>query len=290
MSKQIHIPEEIKFMIESFERAKAIEQDAKELAELVKAKKIKEDSETQLRELLEKVEHLIPAFIFPYLIPSFESDLNIEWWKRMLVFHVPGLAPIAMFFTGIIRDDEKPKVDSWCVAGVADLDWDEDIDLCRTAGFSFSTIDKVDADISNIYELLWVAKKSFEDKEVRQIELDQAIVRYHKRIEKQEKEKAHQVSEEQALFDAIKNDPIAIHMLKAFILLRDERSAFEQRLEEMGEEMYSIENHYSRKAADLRRQADEAERRASEKESNLRSLQNDLDDTEEKLKKAQRGW
>jgi hypothetical protein len=54
--------------------------------------------------------------------------------------------------------------------------------------------------------------------------------------------------------------------------------------------MYSMEEHWSRTAANLRRQADEAEHRAADEKSRLES---ELYDTEEKLKKAERqnrGW
>jgi hypothetical protein len=95
------------------------------------------------------------------------------------------------------------------------------------------------------------------------------------------------VAEETALFNAIKDDPIAIHMLKAFVLLCDERNAFEQRINEMDEFMFGIEERWSRRAADLRRQAEDIERRAQDEQYRLQS---DLDDAESKLKKAQRGW
>jgi hypothetical protein len=103
----------------------------------------------------------------------------------------------------------------------------------------------------------------------------------------QEAKERQEQAEEAALFDAIKNDPIAIHMLKAFVLLRDERNNFEQRLENADEAIYSIENRWSRRAEELRRQADDAERRA---EDDRRRLQDDLDDAEAKIKKANRGW
>ena len=76
-------------------------------------------------------------------------------------------------------------------------------------------------------------------------------------------------------------------MLKAFVFLRDERSTFEQRLQDADETMSSIENRWSNRAEELRRQADDADRRA---EDERRRLQDDLDDAEAKLKKAERGW
>jgi hypothetical protein len=101
---------------------------------------------------------------------------------------------------------------------------------------------------------------------------------------------AQEKAEELALFDAIKEDAVALNMLKAFVLLRDERSHFEQRLSDADETMYSMENRWSRRAAELRNQAEDAERRAQDEKSRLQS---DLDDAEDKLKKAERaarGW
>jgi len=55
----------------------------------------------------------------------------------------------------------------------------------------------------------------------------------------------------------------------------------------MSDEMYGMEDRWSRKAADLRRQADEYQRHAEDEKSRLQS---DLDDAESKLKNAKRGW
>lgn len=98
-------------------------------------------------------------------------------------------------------------------------------------------------------------------------------------------------TEEQALLDAIKDDPILVQLIKTFILVREERSRFESRIYEADETMYSMEERWSRRAADLRRQADDAQRRADDEKYRLQS---DLDDAEEQLKKAkqqaQHGW
>jgi hypothetical protein len=111
---------------------------------------------------------------------------------------------------------------------------------------------------------------------------------YGERVAEQfEAERQRQKSEEQALFDAIKSDAIAVNLLKAFVLLRDERSHFETRLQEADETMYSIEDRWTRKATELRRQADEFQRRAEDERHRLES---DLDDAEAKLKKVERGW
>lgn len=288
---QINTLQEILALISIAEEEQATQQEQNEADALAEAEKATEALVEQAKQLFEKVKHLIPDVILPYLlvdgrVPG-HGDSN--WWEKSLEFHIPGLAPIAMFFAGVIREDEQPKLSYWLVAGVCDLDWDQKTDICKTAGFSFESefSYKAKAGETNLRQVLLAAKIAFENKEDRQIELDQSIVRHHKRMEKREQEEARVISEEQALFEVIKNDPIAIHMLKAFILLRDERSAFEQRLEEMGEEMYGMENRWSRKAEELRHQAEYAERRARDEQSRLQS---DLDDAEAKLKKAERGW
>jgi hypothetical protein len=287
---QRNTPQEIIALIQCAEEEEEKQQAEAEALETTKAVEVRKEREAETTLLLDKVKHLIPDVLFPYLVFGERTGgRNEAWYEKTLEFQVPGLAPIAMVFTGVIRDDEEPKLAHWIVAGVSESDWDEDADLCKKAVFSLDNnhADGAPAKETNIRKVLWVAKKSFEDKESRQIELDQAIVRKHKRNEMRAQKEAKKISEEQALFDAIKNDPVAVHMLKAFILLRDERSAFEQRLEEMGDEMYGMENRWSYKAAELRRQADDAQRRANDE---LRRLENDLDDAESKLKKVQRGW
>jgi hypothetical protein len=100
-------------------------------------------------------------------------------------------------------------------------------------------------------------------------------------------QEARDEREELYTFAVLKNDAVALHLVKAFLLIQNERSHFEQRLQDADETLYSIEERWSRRAAELRNQADEADRRAADERSRL---QDDLDDAEKKLKKAQRGW
>jgi hypothetical protein len=287
--KPISTPQEIIALIEDAEEERAKKNEEAKALEIAKADEVRKEREAETSLLLDKVGYLIPDVIFPYLMFDKRTGHEPNWWERSLEFQIPGLAPIAMVFTGVIRGDEEPKLSHWSVAGVVDLDWDEDTDICKSAGFSFrgNVSSTAKADSTNIRQVLWAAKKVFEEKEDRQIQLDQSIARCHKRKQEQAEEALRQASEEKALFDAIKNDPIAVHMLKAFVLLRDERSAFEQCIEEMGDEMYGMEDRWSRKASDLRRQAEDAQRRADD---DRRRLESDLDDAEAKLKKAQQGW
>lgn len=283
------IPQEVLELIQAAEEEQAQQLAAAEYKQAAEKQERFEKNAKEISDLLERVGHLIPDVLFPYLQLEgvSPSDYQVAWYERVLEFNVPGLAPIAMIFS--INKDEEAVFESWMVAGVDTFEWDSETDLYKKAGFSFreGRYERKKADKTNLKQVLWAAKDCAKEKEERQIRLDQETVRYQIREEKRKQEDARQVAEEEALFKAIKNDPVAIQMLKAFILLRDERSIFEQRIEEMGEEMYGMENRWSRKAADLRRQADEAERRARDEQSRLQS---DLDDAEAELKKAKRGW
>lgn len=291
MSNQI--PEEVITLIGAYEEAQRIEKENQEREQLRKTEEINVKGKAIADQWIDAAFQRIPEWLHQY----YASEANALDYHRIvdgresekdlcLTFKVPGLAQIQF------------KGDQWrsefCGWNRGYEDSEPYIHFGRDSYWR-----------SSFEATLVVAKRVMEEHQnnLTQYEAEQA--RYFKRAseeaqleekiekkiqEEKEQKRAAEQAEEDALLQVLKNDPVAIHMLKAFVLLRDERSTFEQRLDEMGEEMYSIENHYSRKAADLRRQADEAERRAREEESRLRSVQNDLDDAEEKLKKAQRGW
>jgi hypothetical protein len=96
-------------------------------------------------------------------------------------------------------------------------------------------------------------------------------------------------TEEKALFEAFENDPVAIQLLKAFLMIRQERNMFEERISNADETLCSVEERWSRKAADLRRQANDAERHANLEHEHARNLEDEKDDIEKRLKKAERG-
>lgn len=112
---------------------------------------------------------------------------------------------------------------------------------------------------------------------------------YEKTIVSDAREEVEEI-EEQELFIALKDDQVAVLLMKAFQTIRQERSAFEQMVENANDSMYSMEEHWSRKAADLRRQADDADRRAAQEQSRASDLENDLDDAKKQLKKSERGF
>jgi hypothetical protein len=161
-------------------------------------------------------------------------------------------------------------------------DWTDDI------AYALGCAQKAMLDYQN-YVAEYAAKQQeiAKGKELRQADAEAKEARNLEAQTRRELEQQKEQAEEQALFEAIKEDSIAIHLLKAFVLLRDERSSFREQLESADWTMYNMEERHSRRAEELRRQADEVERRAEDERARLQS---DLDETESKLKKAQRGW
>jgi len=240
-------------------------------------------------EYLVKVLPMIPDVIQPYVFLADFNNRNtkyeLHWSERAIEFHVPALAPFIAVFT---EEKEEIHFNGWKFSTVVEIDWDEDSNLCKEASFGFRNQSIETCEIEQVLRRsLQIAVEQGEaqnrlNRQFASYEINESL----RKKDKAEREAAS-FAEEMALLNSIKDDPIAIHMLKAFILLRDERSTFEERIYEMDESMSSIENRWSRKAEDLRRQAGEMQRRADDEKNRL---QNDLDDAETALKKAQRGW
>jgi hypothetical protein len=292
MNNQSKTPQEIVALIEYAEEQSVL------MAQKLEQKKIEEEQQNELRNrevaqrLFDDAIEMIPDVIRPFVKLdgvdiSDQSHYGMTWNDLILEFHIPELAPIAMVFD-VDRQTDKPKLTKWIVSGIGETDYDSDLEVCKTAVFKFGDrYQKVVKDKEiNLYEVLQYANNVAKQLPEFQQSLDLSLFRLIKRQRENEALEEKQRSGEQALFDAIKNDGIAIHLLKAFVLLRDERSNFEQRLNEADESLYWIDERWSRQAADLRRQAEDADRRAADEKA---QLQNVLDDVESKLKKAIRG-
>lgn len=278
-----------------------IEQAREEMKQEADAKVMKErDVELQRQkewydkahDLYSNALPLIPEALRPFIqlhgidVDDYES-YGGTWNERVLEFRVPGLAPIAMLFV-FDRHTEQPKLEEWVVAGVGESNYDDDLALCRDAVFSYSSRyrNKTDAK-TPFWRVLQVAFDVAGSLKERQFQLDTnwnfALIRAEERKVKDQKER----DEEQALFDAIKSDPVAINMLKAFVQIHEERSGFTQRIQEADEAAFWADEHSARIRSQLESQMERAQRQAEEEKSRL---QNDLEDAEVKLKKAQRGW
>ena len=101
--------------------------------------------------------------------------------------------------------------------------------------------------------------------------------------ERSEAKREEEKAEEQALFDALKNDPAAVALMKAFLFIQQERSGFEAQINDANDSIVSMEGFWSR-------QAEDADRRARDKDSRISDLQNDLDDAQSEIKTMKRSW
>ncbi len=143
--------------------------------------------------------------------------------NRDLVFYIPGLAPIVYDVynesLGCFTAHENNELDC-AVWG----DW-------RNA---YRRHDRVET-------VLVIAKEEFDKYQSIQLRFDeQKEARRKRELESQRRDYEHSVMadameevdemEDEVLFNAIKDDQVAIFMLKAFLAIRQERSSFEQRI------------------------------------------------------------
>jgi hypothetical protein len=94
--------------------------------------------------------------------------------------------------------------------------------------------------------------------------------------QRQEERQAAEKSEEMALFDTIKNDEVALLLLRTLVAVHQERSTLTRQIEEATETTWSVEERLTQRAAELRRQADDAERRADDERRRASDLEDDL--------------
>ena len=246
----------------------------------------------------------VPEYLHPYIMPTndvpdfYRIGKGWDTPRDWLYFAIPGLANI------LFAPNAKESAWKYQTASPYEQKYGYDGDTIHiepSLNFSdrqYGWTDDLDYALGCAHAELqkyqkYVAEYAVQQEEIareaaqREAESAKKEMRNQEAQARRDLEQQQEQTEEQALFEAIKSDPIALNMLKAFVLLRDERSSFQEQLENADWTIYNMEDRHSRRAAELRRQADEAERRA---EDDRRRLQDDLDDAEAKLKKAERGW
>jgi len=250
--------------------------------------KIEAEQKSELQRKSEYDETLLAFldFIRPQLPNGWSRWISTPTYAEnynLLIVQIPGLAPIAMKWE---NKNDVPKLNGIGVpAAWESSQWDE-IDWHWNYGESWKIKGgEVQSLLAEQYEeALW--KAALEAERMKEL-----IAKREERITESNSQfiaKQEQANQEDLmLFNLIKDDEIAVLLIKAFLAIRQERSMFESQVNDANETMYSIENRWLEKAAELRRQADNAERRASEEKYRLES---DLSDAEEKLKKAKRAW
>ena len=292
MNDQMKVPEDIAAIIEQKRLAMQAKQEKDEGIKAEKRKAFIETGREKLRLVIIETESSVPEWLWKYDVTQItfgDDDLERigEGYNKLdslwLEFHIPGLAPIE-FRKGDWRSAQAST--SWREYG-PDLPklefnnssyWRSDLEY---------TLIEAEQELQSFAQL----QKEYQEKMAgEQRYAEQSTRREEEAKSKRAAEQTIRETEERELFNVFKDDPVAIQLLKAFMMINQERTTFNSQIEDANESMYSMEEGWSRKAADLRRQADDAQRRAEEERDRVSSLQSDLDDIENKLKKAQRGW
>lgn len=293
MNEELKVPTEIAAIIEQKRQAMQAKQEEEERIALEKRNALITVGRTQLRLIIAERLKLVPEWLQKYdaTESTFDDDNLVkigEGYKKFDVlwmqFHIPGLAPIQ--FNGIDnwRSAEAYMKRREYGPNVPGLEFTNGCYWRSDLEFTLSEAqDKLKrfAEMQNEYQEKNASELGYAEQSARREE-EVAARRAAEQVVKE--------TEERELFNVFKDDPVAINLMKAFLMINQERSTFNARIEDANETMYSMEERWSRRAEELRRQADEAQRRADEERDRASSLQYDLDDAESKLKKSQRGW
>ena len=292
MNEEVKVPTQIAAIIEKNKLAMKAKQEENERIELEKRNRLITVGRAQLRLVIAETLKLVPEWLQKYdaTASTFDENdlvrigegynkLDLLWMK----FDIPGLAPIQ--FNG---------TDNWRAAS-AYVSWREYGDGIPKLEFNNSSYWQsdlehalIDAD-QELERFAEMQKQYQEGIANEQGKAEREARREEEALARRAAEREQEKSEELQLFKVFKDDPLAIQLLKAFMLINQERSMFESQINDANETMYSIEERWTRRAEDLRRQANEAQRRADEERDRASNLQSDLDDAESKLKKTQRG-
>jgi len=304
MSANNQVPSEIAEIIEAKRQLLLEERRQKEEKEQRERQEFEAVGRTRYDEYIQSSMLKVPEYLRQYVVPTEEVPdfyrIGKGWNtpNDWLYFQVPGLAKI------LFAPNAKDEAWKYQTAHPYEQRYGYDGDVINvepSLNFSdgqYDWTDDLDYALGCAHAELQRHQKHLEEYAAKQDEISeetkQRAVLAKAREAKDafeaaqlEQEQAKEKAEEQALFDVIKDDPVAVHMLKAFVLLRDERSSFREQLENADWAMYNMEERHARRAEELRRQANEIERNAEYERSRL---QGDLDDAEAKLKKEKRGW
>lgn len=293
---ETQVPAEIDAIIER-KRFELMEQKAaKDEAEQRKHQEAQTRGREIYKEYMEQSLLEAPEWIRPYHNTAVEEP---DYWRLAngwdraeniaLYFSIPGLAMIEF----------NPKMNNWRsqIAGW-NTDYDDSEPYIR---FNSQYKDDLEFVLGVAEEQLRKYEEYMNQYAAKHIELMQRREAYllkERELEADAREadlrselnQQAQQAEEQLLLEILKSDSVAMAMLKAFVMIHQERNIFTAQIEDANNNLYSMEEHWSHKAVELRRQADDAQRRAEEEKYRL---ENDLYDAETKLKKAQkeqRSW
>jgi hypothetical protein len=284
-----NIPKNIAAIIQNEEVRQEKERQVKELARLQEEAAWIEKGRSIVREVLALGVGKLPAQIREYVIPIDQMKIEEDELSRLghgwvrpdgifLQIRIPGLAPIEFNPEKEIYKSYNADQDgTWSepVYRFRDNNWYQDpapalVDARR----AFVQIGELQAS----YEAL---KKVREEEQLRVQEEDS--LQEQKTIEAAQRKS----DDARLLVDQLDQDPVAIFLLKGFLAIQRERREYLLQIEGANDSLSAMEERYSRKAADLRRQLKDAEQETEDERRRKEDLRDELDKVE---KKAKRGW
>ena len=126
-----------------------------------------------------------------------------------------------------------------------------------------------------------------------QEEADRRTVEMLKKRAKHEAEKAAIIAAERNEIDrllaALRVDPVAVNLLKAYLAISAERESLRQTIAELNDSMESQEHYHSEAMGRASRKIEESEGKARDAQREAEDARREAEDAEAKLKKAKRG-
>ena len=221
----------------------------------------------------------LPPELHSFLKIERKSDYEPDRWFEVAEIQIEGLVPIRIRLHRGDDGEYTPAMDGkrLVVAGMrnAEISWD----FGENYGNAFGTDDLEEAlGLARLrHEKLVLDKAAVEAEQAkREAEYQEAERQQAKRHARKMAEEQREADAQQALFDRVGQDPVALAMLRVFAALQGERAEWEERLSQSAETASAIEYSYDQQIANVRAQesralqeADDARRHAEDAEYEL---------------------
>lgn len=279
------VPEELEVIISEENIKLAIKKNNEEAENRKQEKERREIKQKEWRFFLKEAKSLFPKMLHRYIAKARTEE---QMQQRCLLFHVPGLSPFWAELSWS-REKEHYLLHSIVVTGLYPGDQQDEPQLLANWGKKYT--------LNDLSEALAFARHEYLRFEVHSIKRAEILLE-RRRAEKENRRQARESekrivqaedqkrSEEQALFESLKSDPVVILLLKAFLLIREERNTFAEQIESADNFAESIERHMSEKLRLAKENADHAYREASDERRRKEDLQDELDKAEKKIKRG----
>jgi len=235
--------------------------------------------------------------VAPYLAVT-KRD-NRPYGNEYVNAYVPGLAPVQVVFAEQHNKQAGHSVFAltrYIVPGV-------DVQACEVAwnfrnGHECDSLDEAlvsaklrgleyDERMSELERVNQARAERAREHELRQAEHEQRQTDAEARDEqKRETEAVRQLREEQLLLDMLKDDPVAVTLLKLFVDVQAEREHWLARIDGLEEASAWAESCHGEHLARVHEEAKTSERLAREADERARDLGSELDETKRKARKA----